>query len=136
MPVSFRVRCLVPPYTFNALMKYADDSYLLVGSRHISTATEEFDHVTDWAGKNNLRLNPLKTRELIVFRRGGHGRSPTSAIISGAERVDSLRVLRVVITHDLSMTAHLDKVLSSCASSIYALRALRSHGLKQPLLPR
>src|SRR6218665_1420399 len=87
MPVSFRVRCWVPPsfiveasdlhplYTFNALMKHADDSYLLVGFRHISTATEEFDHITHWAGKNNLRLNPLKTKELIVSRRGGHGRS-------------------------------------------------------------
>src|SRR6218665_3226961 len=42
---------LHPLYTFNALMKYADDSYLLVGSRHISTATEEFDHITHWAGK-------------------------------------------------------------------------------------
>src|SRR6218665_671382 len=149
MPVSFRVQCWVPPfiaeasdlhplYTFNALMKYDDDSYLLVGSRHISTASEEFDHITDWAGKNNLRLNPSKIRELMVFRRGGHGRSqpPTSPIICGAERVDSLRVLGVVITHDLSITVHLDKVLSSCASSIYALRALRSHGLKQPLLPR
>src|SRR6218665_3805514 len=119
-------------------MKYADDSYLLVGSRHISAATEAFDHLTDWAGKNNLSLNPLKTRELLVFRRGGHGRSqpPTSAIISGAERVDSLRVLGVVITHDLSMTVHLDQVLSSCASSIYALRVLRSHGLCPQLLHR
>ena len=60
----------------------------------------------------------------------------TSAIISGAERVDSLRVLRVVIIHDLSMTAHLDQVLSSCASSIYTLRVLRSHGLCPQLLLR
>src|SRR6218665_4127108 len=60
----------------------------------------------------------------------------TSAIISGAERVDSLRVLRVVIIHDLSMTAHLDQVLSSCASSIYTLRVLRSHGLCSQLLHR
>src|SRR6218665_1970182 len=129
---------LHPFHTFNALMKYADDSYLLVGSRHISTASEEFDHITDWSGKNNLRLNPSKPRELIVFRRGGHVRSqlPTSPIICGAERVDSLRVLGVVITHDLSMTAHLDQALSSCASSICALRVLRSHGLCPQLVHR
>src|SRR6218665_354537 len=47
---------LHPLYTFNALRKSADACYLLVGSRHISTATEEFDHITDWAGKNNLQL--------------------------------------------------------------------------------
>src|SRR6218665_4221807 len=98
----------------------------------------------------NLRLNPSKTRELIVFRRGGHGRSqpPTSPIICGAERVDSLRVLGVVITHDLSMTAHLDQVGLYCHLVLLVYTPYGSFAatasvlscclgwLKQPLLPR
>src|SRR6218665_38739 len=98
---------------------------LVVGSRILSLLLyKEFDHVTDRAGKNYQRLNPSKTRELIVFRRGGHRGSqpPISSIICGAERVDSLRVLGLVITHDLSMTAHLDQELSSCASSTMYIR--------------
>src|SRR6218665_2305719 len=42
------------------MMKYADDSYLLVGSRQISTVNEEFSHSKAWAASNNLQLNPLK----------------------------------------------------------------------------
>src|SRR6218665_1904364 len=33
---------LHPIHAFNAMMKYADDTYLLVGSNHIATATAEF----------------------------------------------------------------------------------------------
>ena len=33
---------LRPKHQHNKMMKYADDTYLMVGSRHISTAQEEF----------------------------------------------------------------------------------------------
>ena len=121
-------------------MKYADDSYLLVGSNHIATASEEFKHITLWARANNLKLNTSKnpskfTKELIFFkRRIRHALPPASSIISGAERVSSLRELGVVISSDLGISAHLDQVLSSCASSVYALRVLRSHGLQPQML--
>ena len=45
-----------------------------------------------------------------------------------------LRVLGVVISSDLGMSEHLDQVLSSCASSCYAFRVLRCHGLPTPNL--
>ena len=57
---------------------YADDSYIGGGSRILSLLLhEEFDHITDRAGKK--RLNPSTTRELIVFRprrRGHRGSQP------------------------------------------------------------
>ena len=48
----------------NSMMKYADDSYLLVGSRQISTVAEEFAYmyIKAWAACNNLQLNPLHLR--------------------------------------------------------------------------
>ena len=105
--------------------KYADDSYLLVGSNHIASASEEFKRITIWARENNLRLNPSKTKELIVFKsRIRHILPPAKR--DGAGSVSSLRVLGVVISSDLGISAHLDQVLSSCASSMYALRVLRS----------
>src|SRR6218665_3693066 len=55
-------------YSSNMIMKYANDSYLLVGSNHIATASEKFKHITIWATKNNPRLNPSKTKKLIVFK--------------------------------------------------------------------
>src|SRR6218665_3591148 len=40
----------------------------------------------------------------------------------------------VEISSDLGMSAHIDQVLASCASSMYALRVLRCHGLPPPQL--
>ena len=50
-------------------------------------------------------------------------------IIPGASRVSALRVLGVTISSGLGMRQHLDEVLATCASSMYALRVLRSYGL-------
>src|SRR6218665_2916451 len=60
---------LHPRSALNCLMKYADDTYLLVDSNNISTVADEFAHINAWARTNNLQLNPSKTRELVVSRR-------------------------------------------------------------------
>jgi len=41
-------------------------------------------------------------------------------IISGAERVDTLRVLGVTLNQQLNMSYHIDRTLSPCASSQFA----------------
>jgi hypothetical protein len=43
---------LHPKNSFNILVKYADDTYLLVGSSNIGTAAEEYEHVASWAKTN------------------------------------------------------------------------------------
>ena len=63
---------LHPLQPVNILLKYADDTYLLVGARYIQSAAAEFDNISRWAATNNLRLNPLKTKELIVRRKRVH----------------------------------------------------------------
>src|SRR6218665_2463125 len=85
-------------HQFNKLMKYADDTYLMVASRFITSVQEEFDNISGWAESNNLKLNVSKTKELIVCRRRStvdtdHIR-PT---IKGAERVPTMKVLGGVI---------------------------------------
>src|SRR6218665_1720786 len=101
------------------MMKYADDTYLLVGSRHISrpTAQAEFNNISVWAARNNLKLNALKTKELIIHkRRSSRASSPALPVIQGAERVSSMRVLGVVLNSKLTMVDHLDQLLTTCAS--------------------
>ena len=46
-----------------------------------------------------------------------------------------MRVLGVVVSSKLTMKDHIDYLLSSCASSIYALRMLRVHGLQDKQIP-
>jgi len=101
----------------------------------LETYAAEFANISKWAAISNIILNPRKTRELIVFRSDRLRPDVlTHPIISEAVRVSSLRVLSVAIFSDLGMSEHLDQVLSSCASSCYALRVLRCHGLPTPQL--
>jgi len=57
---------LRPVHECNSIVKYADDTYLIVPAANCDTCTAEFDHIVDWAEKNNLRLNCAKTKEIVV----------------------------------------------------------------------
>src|SRR6218665_441573 len=54
--------------------------------------------------------------------------------LPGIERVDSMIVLGVNISYDLWTSAHVDRLLGRCTSSLHALRILRAHGLPQDAL--
>ena len=133
-PAAFIVTAsdLHPVHPNNKLVKYADDMYLIVGSSLYTSIPDELDHVAVWAAENNLRLNPNKTKEMVVVKRGSKTALPPPT--PGIERVASLKVLGVTLQHDLRMEAHISEVLSSCSSSLYALRVLRNHGLPPPSL--
>ena len=94
------------------MTKYSDDTYLMIGSSNIHTTAEEFDNIQTWAMRNNLQINANKTTIQI---------GDLSPRTPGAERVTASRVLGVVISSRLTMGDHLDQLLSSCASSIFAL---------------
>ena len=113
----------------NKIAKYADDSYLLLWSNHLSTAKSEFQHIQSWASRNNLCLNTSITKELIEYNRGdGNCRAPLE-VIPRAARVTQMKFLGVTLSAELSMTLHLDETLVKCAASMVALRTFRSHGL-------
>ena len=50
----------------NCLIKYADDTYLLVASTNEKTVNDELANIEKWAENNNLKLNRRKSKELIV----------------------------------------------------------------------
>ena len=60
---------LQPVFSLN--MKYADDSYLLIGSRNVHSAQDELSHTSSWAPSKHLHLIPTKTCEMMVVRRIG-----------------------------------------------------------------
>jgi len=49
-------------------------------------------------------------------------------------RVSSIKILGVTFTSKLSVSDHINSVMSSCAQSMHALRTLRSHGMDTELL--
>jgi len=45
----------------NEIIKYADDTYLIVPAENTSSCQPELDNISHWASDNNLRLNQNKT---------------------------------------------------------------------------
>ena len=77
-----------------------------------------------------MKVHPSKTKELIVSRlRSKTKIDPLRPFIDGVERVSTLKVLGVALDSRLTMSEYVPRVLSACASSTFALRLLRTHGL-------
>ena len=116
----------VNPY--NRIMKYADDSYLLVPASQINSTGAELQAIETWAASCNLKLNAAKTKEMVVTK-------PRAKMVAlpeeypGIVRVHELTVLGVILTENFSMAPHVAKICTRASQSIYALRLLRSHGL-------
>src|SRR6218665_1875130 len=111
-------------------MKYADDPYLLVGSRNIQSVHDELGHITAWAARKNLHLNPAKTREMVVIRKTRPSLSAAPPIARGT-RSSTMNILGITTDERLSVSDRVDTTLSSCSSSLYALRTLRARGMPQ-----
>src|SRR6218665_2557037 len=84
---------------------------------------------------NGQKTTISKTKELIISRPRSKAMLESSQpFIGGAERVSMLRVMGVMLNSMLSMSEHVSQVLSVCASSIFALRLLRTNGLNNDQL--
>ena len=122
---------LQPLHPTNVMVKYADDTYLLVGSTSRATVCEELRSVSDWATSNNLKLNANKSREMLIMRRGSVEQPP---LLDGVQRVESMKILGVTFRNNLSATPHVEEIIGACSGSLHALRILRSHGLSREAL--
>jgi len=91
-PSAFVVNAsdLHPVNQQNIIVKYADDTYLIVGASRRTTVQAELDHISTWAARNNLRLNATKSRELLIHRRRNFELPPP---IAEVERVASMKIL-------------------------------------------
>ena len=122
---------LHPRHKQNAMTKFADDTYLLVGSASTGTLIDEFDYIKKWSENNNVHIHSPKMKELIISRaRSRTTQVPSQPFIEGAERVTTLRVLGVLLPLNSRCQTTFSQVLSACASSIFVLGLLQTHGLK------
>ena len=131
-PASFIVTAsdLQPIYAGNALVKFADDTYVIVPAVNTDTSTSELINVRTWAEENNLKLNCSKSKE-IIFTSRGTCRKPVALPPPCMDicQVHSITALGVVINDKLTAAEHVSSLLASCSRSLYAMRVLRDHGL-------
>lgn len=130
-PASYIITAadLHPIVTGNRIFKFADDTYLVIPASNAYSCSDEIQHIQSWAADNNLKLNQSKSKELIFTAgtRCGQSQIPTSCL--NIERVSSLRILGVIVNDRLTADDHVNSLVTSCSSLLYAFRVLRSHGI-------
>jgi hypothetical protein len=133
-PVAFVLDAsdLHPVDSENFLNKYADDSYLIVPSDNAKTIQSELVHISNWAKSNNLSLNVSKTKEMIVRKPRGTRFNPE--VLPGINRVDTMNILGVTFSEDLTFHEHVGNLKNQCAQSAYAIKTLKAQGLNGPSL--
>ena len=88
----------------------------------------------EWSRANNLTLNQAKS-VAVIFRDNRKRRfTPSTSPLQGIARVTLLKVLGITLSDRLSVTAHVDDEIGSCARSMYAISVLRSHGMEASAL--
>jgi len=114
----------------NLMLKYADDTYLIVPAINVKSCPAEITNIEKWARDNNLRLNHTKSLEIIfVNPRSRIKVAVPSSTVSGFTQVEHIKILGVTISRKFSVSRHVNDLLSRCSQSLFALRTLRQHGL-------
>ena len=117
---------LQPLNVLNRLVKYADDTYIIVPASCGDTRCSEIDHVESWARENILQLNRTKTREIIFTDKRRKQGVPELLTLPDVARVSSLKIIGVTITNELSASEHVRDVISNSAQTLHALQVLRA----------
>ena len=51
----------------NSMVKFADDTYLVIPASNCGSCAEEKQHVGVWSSSNNQRLNHVKSMEIVFY---------------------------------------------------------------------
>ena len=85
----------------NVIVKYTDDTTLLVGQHSSVDITQEYEDISSWSVTNKLTINTGKTKE-IVFHRPASRHLNIPRPLLGIERVTEATLLGIDITSSLS----------------------------------
>jgi hypothetical protein len=114
--------------TVNELVKFADDTTLLVPELTDTDISEEFNCIKLWAAENKMIINLLKTKE-IVFHRPRPAKPILPPCLTDIERVTVAKLLGVYLKGNFSFSEHVDFIIRQCRQRMYLLRLLRNRGL-------
>jgi hypothetical protein len=121
----------------NPIIKFADDTTVvgLITNNDETAYREEVRDLAMWCHDNNLTLNVITTKEMIVdYRKRRIEHAPI--LIDGAvvKQVESFMFLCVQITNKLTWSKHTKTVMKRVRQSLFPLRRLKSFGMGPPIL--
>ena len=123
------MECDFPPLSLvNEMLKYADDTNLLV-LQHTDIPIEvEYQNMLQWANLNKLTINVSKTKE-TVFRRPCLRSLDIQPSFNNTEMVDEVKLLGIIFTSKLTFNKYVNDMLSLCNQRFYLLKLLRVQGM-------
>ena len=113
----------------NAIVKYADDTTLVVPQHTDCSVEVELQHIVNWSCDNKQTINTSKTKEIIFWKSGKSTKNINIPLIPHIERVDQVKLLGVLLTSNLSFTPHIDYTLAVISQRFYLLNQLRKMSL-------
>ena len=119
------------------LYKYIDDSTLFEVCNDIdaSLMQDSINTVTSWTEDNNMRINPDKSKEMIIcFSRGENVTDTLPKIIiddKEVERVAYAKLLGVILSEDLTWNKHVDAIVMKASKRLHMLYQLKQAGISQ-----
>ena len=122
----------------NIMVKYADDTYLVIPACNIDRREREISNIETCLRVNNLTLNQSKSAEIVFTDSRKRSLVQPPPPLQGIARVTSLKVLGVTVTKKLSFTEHVwmtssTRVRGPCMPSVPAftwhVRSTSSAGL-------
>ena len=109
----------------NTLIKFTDDTTVvgLITDKDETAYREEVRDLAVWCQDNNLSLNVIKTKEMIVdyrIKRTEHA----PILIDGAavEQVESFKFLGIHVTNKLTWSKHTKTVVKKARQNLFTLR--------------
>ena len=103
----------------NHLVKYADDTTLVVPQRTDCSIELELENIINWSHLNKLTINKSKTKEIIFWKSGKVSKILNIPTIPRIERVQQVRLLGVILSSNLSFKPHIDYVLAVASQRFY-----------------
>ena len=98
---------------------------------------EEIIDLAMWCQVNNLSLNVIKTKEMIVdYRKKRTQHAPILSDGAAVEQVESFKFLGVHITNKLTWSKYNKTVVKRAQQNIFLLRRLKRFGMGPQILKR
>ena len=119
------------------LYKYVDDCTMfeVCTTGATSVIQESADTAAKWSKENDMCINASKSFELIIDFSKNHQLSKVAIpiVMDGTviTRIDSVKLLGVTISSNLTWNAHVDNIVKKASKRIYVLYQLKRAGISQ-----
>jgi len=110
------------------LVKYGDDTNLLVPADTDLDLTREFNRIKQWAAENKMVINLHKTKE-IAFRRPNPKLFVCPDPLDHVHQVSCAKLLGVTFKDNFKFYVHVNSILKLYSQRLYLLKLLRDQGM-------